>query len=61
MTNRKKRIAKGIESLKRQIEIHENKITKTKEDGMEELVGYYTKEIEAKNKDIKKKEKILNK
>ena len=61
MTNRKKRLAKGIESLKQQVKIHQNKKIKAEENGLEDLTKYYKKEIEAKNKDIKKKEILLNK
>jgi len=60
MTNRKKRLAKGIASLKKQIEIHEGKEEKAKEEGMEELNKYYIKEIEAKKRDLQKKEKIFD-
>ncbi|MBI2628713.1 hypothetical protein HYW74_01365 [Candidatus Pacearchaeota archaeon] len=61
MTNRKKRLKKGIESLQKQIKIHEEKREKAKEEDMEDLVRYYTKEIEAKKKDKEKKEKALEK
>ncbi len=61
MTNRKKRLGKGIESIKEQIEIHEEKLEHAKEEGMEELVHYYTKEIEMKKLDIEKKKRILEK
>ncbi len=59
MTNRKKRLKKGIESLKKQLEIHENKKKKAEELGLEDLMGYYTKEIESKKKDIIKKQNQL--
>ena len=60
MINRKKRLAKGIESLKKQIKIHEEKRITAEEEGLEELKGYYEKEIESKKKDLEKKKKILN-
>ncbi len=52
---------KGIESLKKQIELHEEKKEEAKKDGRLELVKYYEKEIELKKKDREKKEKILEK
>lgn len=59
MPNRKKRLVKGIDSLKEQIEIHKEKLKKAEEEGMEELVRYYQKEMESKEKDIKKKKEML--
>ncbi|MFH1248943.1 MAG: hypothetical protein V1660_02220 [archaeon] len=61
MANRKKRLKKGIESLKKQIMFHEEKREKAKEDGKEELVSYYDDEIKSKEKDIEKKKIILDK
>ena len=61
MTNRKKRLEKGITSLQKQVEIHEEKLKKAEEEGMEELVDYYNNEIEAKKRDIDKKKKLLEK
>jgi hypothetical protein len=61
MTNRKKRLKKGIESLYEQIELHKEKKKNAEEAGNEELVEYYTKEIEAKEKTMKEKEAILEK
>jgi len=58
---RKKRLEKGIDSLKEQIKIHEEKKKQAEEAGLPELVGYYEKEIEAKEKDMKKKKEILEK
>ena len=52
---RKKRLKKGIESLKEQIEIHEEKKRKAEEADMPELVGYYKKEMLSKEKAMKKK------
>lgn len=43
---RKKRLKKGIESLKKQIEIHEDKLEEAKKRGNEELTRYYEGEIE---------------
>ncbi len=61
MTNRKKRLKKGIESLQEQIRLHEEKKLKAIEAGMEELVDYYNREIEAKKKTLKEKEDMLEK
>ncbi|HJX50932.1 hypothetical protein A3K73_00045 [Candidatus Pacearchaeota archaeon RBG_13_36_9] len=58
---RKKRLQKGIESLQKQIELHEEKMKKAGEEGNIELEGYYQKEIEAKKKDKEKKEALLEK
>ncbi len=61
MTNRKKRLAKGIASLQAQITLHEEKLKQVEQEGKLELVGYYRKEIEAKRQDLKKKERLLDK
>ena len=58
---RKKRLKKGIESLKEQIEIHEEKKKKAEEADMQELVGYYEKEIRSKEKAMKEKKELLDK
>lgn len=58
---RKKRLKKGIESLKKQIEIHEEKRRIAEEDGKPELEEYYRKEIEAKIKDKERREELLEK
>jgi len=61
MTKRKKRLQKGINSLEKQIEFHEEKKKRAVEIGQEELVRYYTKEIEALNKVKKDKEEKMDK
>lgn len=61
MPNRKKRLKKGIASLREQITRHEEKLQLAVQEGKLELVGYYAKEIEAKKKDKEKKEKSLKK
>ena len=61
MTNRKKRLQKGIESLDKQIKLHEDKLKKAEKDDNIELASYYKKEIEAKKKDKEEKERLLNK
>ncbi len=58
---RKKRLEKGIKSLKEQIEIHEEKKRQAEEADILELVGYYEKEILSKEKDMKKKKELLDK
>ena len=61
MTNRKKRLQKGIESLDKQINLHEEKLEKAEEDDNIELASYYRKEIESKKKDKEEKERMLKK
>ncbi|MBI2655576.1 hypothetical protein HYX06_04105 [Candidatus Woesearchaeota archaeon] len=61
MANRKKRLQKGIESLEKQIELHEDKLKKAEEDDSIELANYYKKEIEAKKKDKQEKQRMLDK
>jgi hypothetical protein len=59
MVKRKKRAEKSLISLNEQIELHEKKLKEAEEEGMEELIGYYTKEIEAKKRDLEKKKRII--
>lgn len=61
MPSRKKRLKKGIESLQKQISLHEEKLKQAEKEGKLELAEYYEKEIEAKRKDKEKKEKLLKK
>ena len=61
MASRKKRLKKGIESLEKQIKLHEEKIKKAAEGDNIELVDYYKKEINAKKRDKEEKERILKK
>ena len=61
MANRKKRLEKGIESLGKQIKLHEEKLKKAEKDDNIELASYYRKEINAKKKDREEKQRILNK
>ena len=58
---RKKRLEKGIESLQKQIEIHEEKKKQAEEADLPELVNYYEKEIKSKEEAKKKKKEILDK
>jgi len=61
MVNRKKRLQKGIESIEKQIKIHEEKLKKAEEEDNIELASYYKKEIEAKKKDKDEKKRLLEK
>lgn len=61
MVKRKKRLERGIESLKEQIEIHEQKREDAIAQGKLELADYYEKEIESKTGTKKKKEGQLKK
>ena len=60
MVKRKKRLEKGIESLKKQKEIHLEKKRRAEELGQEELVKYYEGEIESIEKTIDNKKEKLN-
>ena len=57
MTNRKKRLEKGIDSLEKQIILHLDKKEKANAEGKIELVSYYEREIAAKKRDMAKKQK----
>lgn len=61
MTNRNKRLQKGIVSLEKQIELHEEKLRLAEKEGNIELARYYHKEISAKKRDKVTKESILHK
>ena len=61
MTNRKKRLQKGVGSLDKQIKLHEGKLNKAEEDDSIELANYYKKEIESKKKDKEEKQRMLDK
>ena len=61
MANRKKRLQKGIESLDKQIMLHEEKLKRAEKEENIELAGYYRKEISAKKKDKEEKQRILSK
>lgn len=56
----KKKYKKGIESLKKEIDLHRNvKLQKALEDDNEELAGYYEKEIKRLQSQLMEKEKKL--
>ena len=61
MANRKKRLKKGIESLQKQIKLHEQKLKQAEKEGLLELAGCYEKEIKNMKKYREKKEKSLKK
>ena len=61
MANRKKRLQKGIESLEKQIRLHEEKLRSAEEEDNIGLAEYYKKEIEAKKRDKEEKQRILGK
>ena len=61
MTSRKKRLQKGVDSLEKQIKLHEEKLRKAEKEDNIELAEYYKKEIAAKKKDNEEKQRILNK
>jgi len=59
MPKRRKRLAKGIESIKRQIELHEKKLAAAKEAGNIYLADYYKKEMESLKAAAAKKKSAL--
>ena len=61
MVNRKKRLQKGIDSIGKQIKLHEEKLEKAEKEDNIELAEYYRKEIDAKKRDIEKKQRIIDK
>ena len=61
MTNRKKRLKKGIESIHEEIEKHEIKKQNALKEGKFELADYYTSEIDGLRKqEIQKRGKLEN-
>jgi len=61
MVKRKKRLEKGVESLKEQIELHKEKMRIETEKGNIERAEYYYKEINSIIKTKERKEKQLKK
>ena len=56
----KKKYKKGIESLKKEIDVHRNvKLQKALEDDNGELAGYYEKEIKSLEGQLAEKEEKL--
>ncbi len=61
MPNRKNRAKKSIDSIKESLEEHEKKRQMAIEEGNEELVRYYDKELQGMKDQMAKKENILKK
>ncbi len=61
MANRKKRLQKGIDSIGKQIKLHEEKLKRAEKEDYIELAGYYKKEITAKKRDKEEKQRLLKK
>ncbi len=61
MVNRKKRLAKGIVSIKKQIKIHEEKLENAQKKGLVELEEYYVHEIDNLGKVLEQKKKMIEK
>ncbi len=61
MTNRKKRLKKGIESIQKQIEEHKIKRENALNEGKLELAEYYSDEIAGLEKTEENKEEKLKK
>jgi peptidoglycan hydrolase CwlO-like protein len=59
MPKRSKRLKKGIESIRDQIELHKQKLRAAQKSGNIGLSDYYEKEIESLEAAIRKKQKIL--
>ena len=59
MTNRKKRLKRGVESLEKQILLHGEKERVAEEEGRIELVEYYGKELMKLRRVKGTKEKLL--
>ena len=60
MTNRKKRLKKGIASIEEQIILHEEKKRIAQEEGKIERVKYYEKEISSLEEERDRKEDMLD-
>ncbi len=61
MPSRKKRLRKGIESIGKQIKLHEEKRDEAEKEGKIELKEYYGKEISELEKTKEQKEEMLEK
>ena len=56
----KKKYKKGIESIEKQIDVHQNiKLQNALEEGNSELAGYYEKEIKRLEEQLREKETKL--
>jgi len=56
---RKKRLKKGIESIKNQIERHKKKLEQTNKEGNDILAEYYKKDLERLERQKRRKESKL--
>ncbi len=61
MPKRRKRLKKGVESIKEQIELHKQKLKAAQESGNIGLADYYEKEIDSMEAALRKKQDILSK
>lgn len=61
MPKRKKRLRKGIESIRSQVETHRKKLEEARKLGNIGLAGYYEKEIESMVSALEKKKRMLGK
>lgn len=61
MPKRRKRLKRGIESIREQIRIHMEKLEKAKKTGNIGLTNYYKKEIESLWLALGRKETLLKK
>lgn len=61
MPGRKKRLKKGIESVREQIGVHEEKLEKAKKAGNIGLAEYYEKEIRGLRLALGRKQGIIDK
>lgn len=55
----RKRIRKGLESVRKQIELHKKKLENAIKEGKAELADYYKKEIERLVSEVKRREHLL--
>ena len=57
--SRRKKVKKGLESVKKQIQLHEGKKRKAHEEGNVILEEYYEKEISQLENEVYRREKLL--
>ena len=57
--SKRKRIRKGLESVRKQIELHKNKLENAIKEGKAELADYYKKEIERLVSEVERRERLL--
>jgi phage shock protein A len=57
---REKRLEKGVASLEKQVALHKEKLKEATEEGDEDLMSYYVKDIERLEQETRKKrDKLL--